>query len=246
MQSGNPIFRRMERQNENNSKVINADGATYKGIMFKTLGLFLLTVASAVTTMLLSNVLANILGLLVIVGSIVAFIAVMVGSFSPRLSRSTSIIYAISQGLVLGVVSMLFDAIVENVVISALVGTASIFLVMLILHMTGVVKATTRLRNIVLGSLIALMVSSLILSVIGLVAQSSFDSFGLQVGISAIMIVIGAIMLVLDFGRAAAIVEYQMPKTYEWQAALGFMITVIWIYIELLRLLAILAMHAKD
>lgn len=244
MNSGNPIFSRLSKQQ--NSIVRDASVATYKGIALKTLILFIVTVAAAVSVPFLAQIAPNLVITLISVASIVSFIAVIVGTMSVEMAPSMSIVYAVFQGLLLGLISWLLEGLVQNIVISALTGTAVIFIVMMVLYYTGVVKTSTRLRKVLLGSLIAIIISSLILSIVNIQTGILNQNFGLQIVVSAVMIILGAIMLMFDFERADTIVASQLPKAYEWQVSLGFMITLVWIYVEMLRLLTVIAMRSKD
>src|SRR5690606_8662060 len=99
------------------------------------------------------------------------------------------------------------------------------------------------LRAVVLGSLIAILIGSLVISILSLTnpafVQAFAENYELALFISIVFIVLGAFMLTLDFDRAERIVAMGLPKNQEWVASLGFMVTLIWIYVNILRFLVL-------
>lgn len=238
MRSSNPVFRSIER-----SEVFTStDVATYRGIFLKTTLMILIAALSgyfAVTYFQES------LYALLIPSVIIAFIAVIVSMRSVRFARVGAIIYALSEGVLLGTITWIMNIYYPGIATTALVGTASIFTVMLFLYSSRTIRVTTRMRKVMYSILLGILlffVSSMILRLFGVTIDISSS---LALGISGLLIVFGALMLTLDFDRAESIVSGEYDKSYEWIVAVGLMVTLVWIYIELLRFLAIISSNRR-
>src|SRR5690554_2543075 len=233
MRSSNPVFSRLEKEHV----IVSGDVATKAGISSKTFLLVAITLISGfLSAFLPEEFLIGVLGF----AGIIAFIAAMLAMFIPKIAAPMSIVYSVGQGLLYGTITWILEAMFPGVALTALVGTAAIFVVMLVLYNTGMLRGSSILRAIVLGSLIAILLGSLAISILSLVNPSFGTAFSnnyeLSIGITLFMIVIGAFMLTLDFDRADQVVNMGLEKRTEWQVALGFMITLIWIYYNILRL----------
>ncbi|MCF7932753.1 MAG: Bax inhibitor-1/YccA family protein [Acholeplasmataceae bacterium] len=236
MRSSNPVFATLERDRA----YASAEVASYRGIVFKTLTLFIAAALSGyiVITNFMNG--QNIIGWLI--GSmIVALIAVIVASRSVRLAMPFAFIYAAAEGVVLGFVTVLAEAFVEGAAITALIGTASIFLVMLFLYSSRTIRVTTRFRRIMYGVLLSILVFFILYGLLSMLGVYTITSPAIAIGISIFLIIFGALMLALDFDRAESIVEGGADKRYEWMVSVGLMVTLVWIYIEIIRLLIILS-----
>lgn len=232
MRSSNPVFRTLERSNEYEGSEV----ATYRGIVFKTATLLLLAVLSgyiAVTQILIEQLIPVMIGSMV-----VALIAVIVSSRSTRLAMPFAIIYALAEGILLGMITILVNSYVPGVALAALIGTASIFTVMLFLYSSRTIRVTSRFRSIMYSVLLSFLVFFILFGILSLFTTIVFN-VPIALGVSGIMIIFGALMLAIDFDRAERIVEGGAEKSYEWMVAVGLMVTIVWIYIELLRFLAI-------
>ena len=176
----------------------------------------------------------------ILIGSgIFAFISVLLAMFVPKLAASMSILYAVLQGFTYGLLTWVLEMYFPGVASIALLGTALVFGVMFTLYNTGLLRGSNLLRSVVFGALLTVLVGSLIVGIVGLVNPeyiNGFFSYEVTIAISLILIVMGALMLTLDFDRAESVVKMGLPKHYEWTVALGFMVTLIWIYYNILRL----------
>lgn len=244
MHSNNPVFSSIEKRSEQYTGVATA---TRGGIATKTLILLLVTV---LVGMFLPSLSEEVLTVGLTLAGIVALISVIVASLSHRLAMPFAITYAVAQGFTVGFLTHIVELYIPGAAIAAVTGTAVIIAVMLTLYTTKIIKATKFLYRFVLGSLMAFIISSLVLLVVSLVNESIsasiMSNFGLVLVVTLFSIVLGAFMLVLDFDRADRIVAMQAPKSAEWQAALGFLISVIWIYIQLLRLIILLVGNSRN
>ncbi|MDY0075508.1 MAG: Bax inhibitor-1/YccA family protein [Acholeplasmataceae bacterium] len=240
MRTSNPVFRQLERS----EAYVGSEAASYRGIIFKTAILLISAVISGFLFIygVGTGFIPFEMVVPMLVGSfILAFISVIVSSRSVRFAAPFALIYALSEGIVLGLITTLIDLIAPGVAVAALLATAAIFTVMLFLYSSRTIRVTPRFRRMMYSILLGILlfvVLGLVLPLFGVAIQFTD---GIILLVSGVMIVVGAFMLTLDFDRAEMIVEGGMDKSYEWMVAVGLMVTLVWIYIELLRFLAILS-----
>lgn len=239
MRSSNPVFANLEKRS---IELSNAKTVTYNGITAKTL----LLLAIAVITGFFSPLIPAqwLYGILIFSG-IASILFVVFALMWVKTAWIFSLLYAVTQGVAYGLITWIAESFFPGVGITAITGTGVIFGVMMLLYYTGLLRATPLFRKMVLGTLISVLVVSLILTIVFFTnpgfAVAFQQNFGLSVGISLFLILLGAFMLILDFDRADRAVQMGLPKAYEWQVALGFMVTIVWIYVEMLRLAIIIA-----
>lgn len=244
LQSNNPVFSNIEK---NIHSIPQESTATRGGIALKTL---ILLGISVLVGFFLPSFPEEVLIAGLSLGGIIGLIAVIVASFSERLAMAFSIVYAVAQGFTVGFITLLAELYVPGIALTAAVSTAMIIAVMMFLYQTRIIRATRFLYRFVLGSLIAFILSSLVMLIISLInpvlGASIQANFALNIVVVLFAIVLGGLMLVLDFNRADTIVAMGASKRAEWQAALGFLISVIWIYIQILRFLLIMAARNRN
>lgn len=177
---------------------------------------------------------------LFVIGLIVLVIATVA---NPRLAAFTGVVYALGQGAFVGALSHQYADWYEGIVFLALVATLSVFLSMLFLYATRLVKVTQKLRSVIIIATVGIAVFYLINLLLSLFGSSIpvITGTGTPALIFSILVVIiASLNLLLDF----QVIEYGItqgaPKSYSWFAAFGLMVTIVWLYIEILRLLAIL------
>lgn len=236
MRSSNPVFTNLEKQ----AFTDNVEVATKSGITIKTITLVVISLITGFASIFLAQVMPEglLFGILISSG-IFAFISVLLAMFVPKLAASMSILYAVLQGFTYGLLTWVLEMYFPGVASIALLGTALVFGVMFTLYNTGLLRGSNLLRSVVFGALLTVLVGSLIVGIVGLVNPeyiNGFFSYEVTIAISLILIVMGALMLTLDFDRAESVVKMGLPKHYEWTVALGFMVTLIWIYYNILRL----------
>ncbi len=181
------------------------------------------------------------LPMLAIAGVLVGFVAAIVVAFKPNLARILGPIYAIGEGFFLGVISKAYESFQDGIVIQAIGATLGVFFVMLVLYRTRIIKVTDRFRRTVIMATLGLMAFYLVSFVISLfgVNISFFNSTSLLgIGFSIFAAGLAALNLALDFDFIEKGSEQGMPKQMEWFAAMGLLITLVWLYLELLRLLS--------
>ncbi|MGQ0625193.1 MAG: Bax inhibitor-1/YccA family protein [Sporichthyaceae bacterium] len=181
---------------------------------------------------------------LAIVAALVGFGLAIVNSFKKVPSPPLIITYAAVQGVFLGAFSHALERSqpgLEGVAIQAVAGTAIVFAVMLALYRSGKIRVTARLQKVVLAATIA-FVGLLLVNLLFRAFGSGADTWGgpLGVGIGLIGVTLGAFMLTIDFDLVERGVRAGAPEIEAWRAAFGLTVTVVWIYIEMLRLLSAL------
>ena len=177
----------------------------------------------------------------VIGGLIIGLIAVIAASFKPHLSKILAPIYAIAEGVVVGAISRAYSAEYDGIVMQAVGATLGVFVVMLLLYRSRIIRVTERYRRIVMGALLGLLAFYLVSFIFGLFgAMPSFISDASPMGILFSVFVAGlaAFTLALDFDMIEMGAKNKMPAYMEWYCALGLLVTLVWLYLEMLRLLA--------
>ena len=174
----------------------------------------------------------------VLLGSVVVAIVTIA---RPTLARYTGPVYAVTEGLVLGAITRVYEVAFEGIALQALLATGATVLVMLVLWATRTIRVTDKLRSVVMGATIAVAafyVISLLMSLFGFSAPLVWDTGILGIGFSLVVIAIAAFNLLLDFDMIERGVAAQAPAYMDWYAAFGLVITIVWLYMEILRLLA--------
>ena len=160
---------------------------------------------------------------------------------NPRRAAFFGIIYAVLEGYILGAVSAMYDAQTEGIVGAAVLSTVCVFLAALMLYLTRIVRPTRRMAFGVTAALGGLCLLYLFVGIVSLfnwgwLYSDQFRTIGVIV--TLLSIVLAALSLTLDFGSIEAGVTAGAPRFMEWYAAYGLMVTLVWLYISLLRLLA--------
>lgn len=245
MESKNPFFRTKSFTNTSAIKdasivVDYNDTMTVSGTINKSFIMLLLLVATAFGTWSLAFSGYNPL-MLAIGGAIIGMILVLVSTFKPHLSTYLAPAYALFEGLFIGGISAIFEAMYPGIVINAVGATFVTFLVCLGLYRYKIVKVTEKFRSIVVAATIAIAVYYLVawlLSMFTSFVPVHYGNSWMSIGISVFVIIIASLNLFLDFDQIEKGANERMPKYMEWYGAMGLMITLVWLYIEFLRLLS--------
>lgn len=215
---------------------------TVSGTANATLMLLMLVIASATTTWFtMGDPEVSFPGGWVIGGLIIGLVAALVGTFKPRAARVAGPVYALAEGVVLGAISKVFESQYDGIVLQAVGATMAVFVVMLLLYRSRVIKVNDKFRRIVIGATLGLMAFYLISLVLGIFGASpSFINSASPIGILFSVLVAGlaAFNLALDFDMIERAAATRQPAYMEWYCALGVTVTLVWLYLELLRLLA--------
>lgn len=174
-------------------------------------------------------------------GLISGFVLAMVTIFKPTWSPITAPLYALAEGLALGGISAFFELRYPGIVIQAVGLTFGTLFALLLVYKSGLIKVTENFKLGIIaatGGIALLYFVSFILSFFGIRIGFIHQGGILGIGFSLVVIVIAALNLVLDFDFIEKGAESRAPKYMEWYAAFGLMVTLIWLYIEILHLLA--------
>jgi uncharacterized YccA/Bax inhibitor family protein len=177
-------------------------------------------------------------------GGIGGFIVAIITVFKQSWARITAPIYALLEGVFLGGLSAIFEAQFQGIVIQAVGLTFGVLFVLLLAYRSGWIKVTQNFRLGVVaatGGIALFYLVSFILGMFGVNTGYLHGTSLLSIGISVVIVIVAALNLVLDFDFIESGAEQGAPKHMEWYAAFGLMVTLIWLYIELLRLLSKLA-----
>jgi uncharacterized YccA/Bax inhibitor family protein len=176
-------------------------------------------------------------------GVLVGFGTVIALMFRPMWARFLAPIYALAQGFFIGVVSKFYENEQEGIVLQAVGATLATFVVMLVLYRTNIIKVTDRFRRIVIGATLGIMLLYLVSFVIRLFAGADSVSFlsspsAFGIAFSVFVCGLAAMNLALDFDFIERGAAARMPKGMEWYGAFALLVTIVWLYLEILRLLS--------
>jgi uncharacterized YccA/Bax inhibitor family protein len=208
---------------------------TYDDVIMKTGLLLVLLVAAGAATWALAPQ-------LYFVGAIVGLIFGLINSFKREPSPLLIVIYTLAQGVFLGGLSKMYESFYDGIVLQAVLATISVFAVSLFLFKSGKVRVTpkfTRMLLIGMGGYLLFSIVNLVLTWTGVLEGWGMRGGAMGIGIGLIAVGLAAMSLVVDFDAASVGVKNGIPKKYAWSAAFGLMVTLIWLYVELLRLIAI-------
>lgn len=176
---------------------------------------------------------------LMVGGFIGALICSLICVFAPRRAGVLSLLYAAGEGLALGGISSLIEMRYPGVAMQALTATFGTLASLLVAYTTRLIKVTENFKLGVVaatGGIFMMYLASFILSLFGIQLSFLHDSSPLAIGINLVVIVVAALNLVLDFDFIEEGVEQGAPKYMEWYAAFGLLVTLVWLYIEFLKL----------
>jgi len=181
-------------------------------------------------------------------GAIGGLVFGLTTGFVPRWSPITAPLYALAEGLFLGGLSGMYEAQFQGIVFQALIATFGTTFALLIAYQTGIIKATQNFKLGVFaatGGIAIMYFAMMVMSMFGM--RVNFLSMGgWGIAISAFVVIVAALNLVLDFDYIEAAAQNGAPKYCEWYGAYGLMVTLVWLYVEILRLLTLLAGRSQN
>jgi uncharacterized YccA/Bax inhibitor family protein len=179
------------------------------------------------------------IGIAALVGVGFAFLSI----FKPKLAKFGAPLYALCYGVALGAISAVYNNSFDGIVVQAVLATMGVFLVMLFLYATRIVKVTPRFVMLVIaatGGILVMFLVGMVASLFGADIMYWNQPSPLGIGISIVIVIVAALNLALDFDFIERAVKAQAPAYMEWTGALGVTVTIVWIYLSILRLLALL------
>ncbi len=219
------------------------ESMTIQGTVNKTGVLLLLAFASAawVWQMFYTSGDSSTVGPYVIGGAIGGLIVALVTVFKQTWAPITAPVYALLEGLVLGGVSAMFEALYHGIVLQAVGCTFGVLACMLLAYKTGLIRATEKFKTGVIaatGGVVLVYVASFVLGFFGVQVPGIFGNGIIGIGFSLVVVGIASLNLVLDFDAIERGAAAGAPKFMEWFGAFALMITLVWLYLEILRLLS--------
>lgn len=238
---------------------IDTGRMTVEDTVVKTVSLFAILLVTAAVGWVwtlggLAPTTENVSALPMIIGGLAGFVLALVIIFTSRKKVRPALIfaYAAAEGLFVGGISAFFEVLYPGIVFQATLATLVVVGVTLALFASGKIRASARATKIFLIAMVGYLVFSLVN--VGLMLfnvpiaggafglRSSIEIFGIPLGviIGVVVVLMAAYSLVLDFDQVQQGVRNGAPRQYGWLSAFGIMVTVVWLYIEILRILAIL------
>lgn len=235
----NPIFSQSAVERET---ILDSEPMTVNGAINKTFILFAFLFASSLVVWdLFFKGYSDKVSILLMVGFVASIISFIVIMFNRKAIGIAAPVYAVSEGLVLGGISAMFEKAYPGIAIQAIGSTFAALFSMLFLYRIGAIKCTDKFRSVLFISTLSIAVIyfvNLIGSFFGLQIPHIFTSSSIGIGFSLIVIVVAALNLIIDFDFIERGAQQMIGKSYEWYGAFGLMVTLVWLYIEILNLLA--------
>jgi uncharacterized YccA/Bax inhibitor family protein len=215
---------------------------TVQGTVLKTaILLVILLVAAAYTWAQAATGSTAVAYGLLVAGALGGLVTAVVTIFVPRVSPFTAPLYAALEGLVLGAISAVFEARYPGVVIQAVGLSIGVLAVMLFVYGTGLIRATEKFKIGVVaatGAVCLVYLADLVVSFFGTRLPFIHESGLVGIGFSLVVVVIAALNLILDFDFIEQGVRREAPKYMEWYGGFSLLVTLVWMYLEILRLLS--------
>lgn len=235
--SSNPMFGEKMYQDPTlvPSDITGSNMMTVQGAINKTLMLFGLLLATSLVGYMFPN------PLFIWGGAIGGLIVVIISVFKKDKSPILAPLYAALEGLFVGGISYMYASMMNGIILQAVTLTFALLFLMLFIYKTGIIKVTNKFRvGVVMatGAVLMVYVLSWILGMFGINIPFLHEGGMMGIGISLVIIGIACMNLLLDFDNFEKGEEHQMPRYMEWFFAMGLIITLVWLYLEILRLLS--------
>ncbi|OII12563.1 Bax inhibitor-1/YccA family protein [Curtobacterium sp. MCBA15_008] len=230
------------------ASTVDTDRMSYEDTIVKTLLAFGVLVVGAVAGW-------NLPPIVWIIGAVVGFVLALVNTFKKKPSPGLVLAYSFAQGLFVGGISGVYNSMWGGIVTQAVFGTLAVFAITLALFSSGKVRATPKATRFFLIAMVGYMAFSLVNLVLMWtgVTDTAFGALGIElfgiplgVLIGIFVVVMAAYSLILDFDQIQTGVRRGAPRIYAWTAAFGLIVTIVWLYLEILRILAIIASSQRN
>ena len=232
VQSSNPLLKRAISFDVTGEATMNLNGAVHKT------GILLLICIATASYGWMNPSLS---GPLLIGGLLGGLVACLVGTFMPRTAPIAAPVYAALEGLVLGVISQYFNRAYPGIAANAILLTFSVLGLFLFLYATRIVQVTNGMRVAIFAAtlgVLAVYAIDLLLGLFGISMPLIHSSGWLGIGVSLLICGIAAFNFFLDFDAIERTARAGAPKYMEWYFGMALLVTLVWLYLEILRLLA--------
>ncbi len=181
---------------------------------------------------------------ILLISILALFGLLIVTMIKPQWVRVTGPLFAIAEGVLVGAISNLYATFYDGIVLQAIMATMAVFAAMLFLYATRIIKVTERLRSTIVLATVGIAIfylASIVMSLFGLNIPYVWESGPIGIGISLLIVGVASFNLLLDFDLIENGIKQGAPGWMSWFAAFGLMVTVVWIYLEMLRLIALIS-----
>ncbi len=247
--SSNPTLKNLNNYCSGEDLTDESKVATYKGVALKAIWFAGVTILSAVLASVLLFTHPQFTIVALAVSGVGAIICSLVSAFNPSACKISGTLYVLFEGFAVGAVSALFDLMYAGVVLAALMSTLITFAVMVTLYATGIIRVGNGFRKFMTAALISICLCQLVMFIVGLISPAAYFLFYgngfFAILASVVMVLFAAFFILIDLSNITMIVDARMDKSLEWRAAFGLTVTLIWLYVEFLRLLSLFASRKK-
>ncbi|MBO5048178.1 MAG: Bax inhibitor-1/YccA family protein [Clostridia bacterium] len=237
----NPIIRKMKKMDG----VYEGDCATYKGIFLKSLYFLLMVIVGAALAFTLANSFltsSTLLFVLYGISLVLMLVCGIVAGISPKTTPVTGTLSSLAMGYATAFTGVLIPE-YSSIYYLAIVLTLAIVLAMMFVYFSGIVKVTNNFRKVLYTALLASIIGSLILVVCFFIPATRIATVlfltnpVIAILVSVIEIILASLFLLVDFNDIERTVEARLPQSFEWLASFSLIITIVWLYLEILDLL---------
>jgi len=235
--SSNPLMKEetFSKKYDERGMMIDGDLMTVNGAVNKSLLLFSMMLVTAAFAWMMPSM------FLLYVGAGGGFVVLLVAMFKQHLAPILAPLYALLEGLFVGTVSVMYASMFDGIVLQAVGLTFGTLFMMLAIYKSGLIKVTEKFRMgvaMATGAVMLLYLVGWIGHFMGFEVAMLHDTGMMGIGVSAVIIVIASMNLLLDFDMFERGEREGAPAHMEWLAAMGLLVTLIWLYVEFLRLLS--------
>ncbi len=237
----NPAFQEniLEEYSYADEQVMTVTGAVNRSLFLTTI----LMLTGTLNAFIFFYVDPSIAMTIATVSGIAGFITALVVIFKQKTVaiKTPIIVYAVFEGLALGGISSYYEAVFSGIVIQAVSITALVLFIMLFLYKYRIIKVTETFKSVIIGATMAVAVFYLIafvLSLFNMPIAFLYGNSNLAIGINAAIAGLAAFNLLLDFDFIERGANQNLPKFFEWYAGFGLLVTLVWLYLEILKLLS--------
>lgn len=236
----NPILNNNRFSAQEN--ILEGEPMTINGTVNKIFMLFVCLLAgTGISLYFLFTGNAEFSGTLMLLGAIIAFVLVLITTFKINLAKYLAAPYALCEGFAIGGISAMFESAYQGIVIQAIIATFGVLFVMLMLYKARAIQYTDKFASVLktgILSILAVYLVQFIVSFFGRGIPGIFEAGPIGILFSLVVIGFASMALIQDFFFIEEASNRMLPKDYEWYGAMGLMITLVWLYTEILRLLA--------
>lgn len=227
------------------NRMYQAPSATAQDTQRATLNDVIVKTLSMLGIIVVCGVLGWYVPILGLPAALIGFVLGMVNVFKRKVSPALIIAYAVAEGVLLGAVSGIYEARISGIVMASVVSTLVLFVGMLALYAKAGARVGPRMSMVVMVGLVAYLVFCLVNWGVALMTGTSMRDmtipgtsipWGLVIGL--VVVVLGCVCLIMDFQNIDAALRAGVPRVESWRLAFGLIVTLVWLYVEILRLLS--------